>query len=312
MNCGDQNVSAPQLVVMAAGLGSRYGGLKQVEPIGPAGELLLEYAVFDAIRAGFARVVFVVRQDIEEDFRRHVGRNIESRIDTVYVHQKQDQYLLPGGERVAVDLPAGRKKPWGTAQAVLSAAHAITGPFAVINADDYYGSTSFETLATFLAEESADHCLIGYPLIKTLSDHGHVARGVCDVNADGLLAGVVERTRVGNFRQGIGCLLDNDIWHPLPATTIVSMNMWGFRLPIFNELAEAFSRFLDARGGEEKSECHLPAVIADLLETRAVRVRVLPTCERWYGVTWRGDRAALQTALAELAASGRYPVPLWG
>jgi dTDP-glucose pyrophosphorylase len=301
----------PQLVVMAAGIGSRYGGLKQVDPVGPSGEIVLDYAVYDAIRAGFAGVVFVIRRDIEEVFREKVGRSIEGRLDTRYVFQ--DLAALPPPYTV----PEGRTKPWGTGHAVLSAAQAVTAPFAVINADDYYGQQSFQVLADHLraARDSGgvyDFSMVAFRLENTVTEHGHVARGVCTATPDGRLASIVERTRIETSAGAIRFTEDaGATWTALPADTPVSMNMWGFTPGFMRELRDRFPAFLAKSAGNPKAEYFLPSVVNELIQEGKARVRLLQTPEKWYGVTYQEDKPQLKAFIQAQVAAGRYPAKLW-
>lgn len=305
-------MAKPQLVVMAAGIGSRYGGLKQIDPVGPGGEIIIDYSVYDAIRAGFGRVVFVIRRDIEQAFREKVGCTIESRIETVYVFQELDR--LPAGFAP----PAGRTKPWGTGHALLCAAEAVAGPCAVINADDFYGAGSFRILADHLraARDTGgvyDFCMVGFILGNTLTEHGHVARGVCTVSEGGTLRNIVERTRIE--RDGCGGARfsedDGNTWTPLDPASIVSMNMWGFTPSIFGELRERFPKFLRENIGNLKAELFIPTVVNELLAERKAVVKVLPTEEKWLGVTYQQDRPAVREAILQKIREGVYPERLW-
>ena len=292
------------LVVLAAGMGSRYGGLKQVDPMGPAGETVLDYSVHDAVRAGFDRVLFIIRRDFEAEFRASVGARFAGRVQVDYVFQALD--ALPAGQA----LPAGRTKPWGTGHAVWCAREALAGPFAVINADDFYGAGSFSRLAAFLrtaaaAEKSApEFAMVGFRLAKTLSEHGAVSRGVCAVAPDGTLAGIEERTGILATEVGTA---PGDNYAP---DTIVSMNCWGFTTVFLPQLDAAWRAFLAVNGASEKAEFYLPFAVNDLLRTGAARVRVLPTDDQWFGVTYREDKPRVQAAIAALVASGAYPSPL--
>jgi len=258
------NNPALTLVVMAAGIGSRYGGLKQLDPIGPGGEIILDYSVFDAIRAGFGRVVFIIRKEIEAAFRERVGRTVEQAVDTAYAFQRLDD--LPAGFAP----PAGRTKPWGTGQATLSCRGLVTGPCAVINADDFYGRAAFRTIAGYLAgardrDGLYDYCMVGYRLANTLSAHGHVARGVCRVDADGLLVDIVETTKIQRFGDAIRCERGEGVWEDLPGASVVSLNLWGFTPSIFDELGGRFPAFLEAHGKDPKAEYFLPTVVGELV-----------------------------------------------
>jgi dTDP-glucose pyrophosphorylase len=304
-------VTQPALVVMAAGIGSRYGGLKQVDPIGPGGEIVIDYAVYDALRAGFEQVIFVIRREIEDVFREKIGGKIEKRVETAYVFQELDD-LPPGFQ-----LPENRKKPWGTGHAVLSCRDVIDRPFAVINADDFYSFQAFQDLANYLHHASDqngvyDFAMVGYALSNTLSEHGSVARGVCQVSVSGYLEGIQERTRI-EPREGQIMYTENGAdWTPLSADSIVSMNMWGFTPSMITELAARFPIFLQKNAANiEKAEYFLPSVVNDLLQEGKARVRVLPVKEKWYGVTYPQDRAAVQEAVRELVRRGLYPENLW-
>jgi NDP-sugar pyrophosphorylase family protein len=289
-------MSSPTLLVLAAGMGSRYGGLKQLDPVGPGGETLLDYSVQDAIRAGFDRVVFLIRREIEEAFRTQVGRRYEGRVAVDYAFQQLDD--LPGG----FTPPTGRTKPWGTAHAVWCARHAVSAPFAAINADDFYGADAFHQLGRFLAAVDPDanpaaFSMAGYRLEKTLSEHGTVARGVCEVGADGLLRGVEEFTDLA--RRPDGMIASGE--RTFAADTPVSMNFWGFTPQIFPLLEEVLREFLQTQGGSEKAECYIPSAVAAMIAAGAATVRVLPTSADWFGVTYREDRPRVVAALQALA-----------
>jgi nucleotidyltransferase-like protein len=302
----------PQLVVMAAGIGSRYGGLKQVDPVGPSGEILLDYAVYDARRAGFDKVVFIIRKEIEAAFREKVGRAIESQIDTAYVFQELS--ALPDGFTV----PEGRTKPWGTGHAALTAAGEVTASCAVINADDYYGPSSYQALADFLNSAEDDDggvhnfCMVGFHLRNTLSEHGHVARGICTASAEGFLEGLVERTCIEAFGDTIRFTEDNGAtWTNIDGQRPVSTNIWGFTPAIFDELAAGFPAFLESAAGNPKAEYFLPTVVNNLIQAGRARVAVLPTEEKFYGVTYQEDKPELMAFIASQVAAGKYPEKLW-
>jgi hypothetical protein len=304
-------MTAPSLIILAAGIGSRYGGLKQIEPVGPSGELIVDYSVYDALQAGFGRVVFVISEAIEATFRERVGRRIERQCEVVYVFQRL-QDLPPG-----FALPPGRKKPWGTAHATLSCRDAVSGPFAVINADDFYGRSAYQALGQHLQnlqrrEGEVDYCLVGYLLENTLSEHGHVARGVCDVSPDGYLAGIRELTRIEKLGPAARYTEDGETWVEIPAGTVVSMNMWGFTPGLFAELEARFPLFL-ARNRETigTAEFLLPVVVGDLVNEGRARVKVLSADARWHGVTYPQDRPAVQQAIRELVEQGVYAGDLW-
>ena len=294
----------PTLVVLAAGMGSRYGGLKQVDPVGPSGEAILDYSVFDAVRAGFGKVVFVIRKDFEAEFKDKVGRKYEGLVPVAYCYQ--DLHDIPAPYAV----PEGREKPWGTAHAVRSARDVVKEPFAVINADDFYGRDSFARLGAFLSEVdpgSLHFSMAAYRLDLTLSENGSVARGVCDVAAGGTLKGVTEMTKL--VRAGDVAENREDEANPVkvPLDARVSMNCWGFTPRLFAELEERFPKFLAARGAEMKSEWYIPFVVDELIKEGKADCRVLPTESRWFGVTYREDRPVVVGEIAKLVESGEYP-----
>ena len=292
---------APTLLVLAAGLGSRYGGLKQLDPVGPAGETILDYAVFDAVRSGFGRVVFVIRRDFEAAFRTQVAAKYAGRVAVDFVFQALD--ALPAGFAP----PTGREKPWGTGHAVWCARDAIREPFAVIGADDFFGRDAFQKLAEFLSAdrkseiENRKFCMIGYRLDRTLSEHGTVARGVCEIGADGLLRGIVERTAIDPAQLGRG---------DLRGDATVSMNCFGFTPALFPALDAQLGEFLRV-GGDAKREFYLPAVVSAMIARGEATVRVLPTPGEWFGITHRGDRPRVVAALAALVQHGAYPAKLF-
>ena len=303
----------PVLVVMAAGMGSRYGGLKQLDPIDDNGHVILDYSVYDARRAGFETVVFVIKPEIEEDFRALVGNRIEKVMEVKYVFQRADD--LPEGYTV----PAGREKPWGTAQAVLAARDVVDGPFAVINADDYYGPEGFEEIYNYLLHHPDtpgmyEYAMVGYLLKNTVTEHGSVARGVCTETASGYLHSVVERTKI---IQGDRCPQytedDGETWNDLCEDDIVSMNLWGFQRSYLQEAWAGFPAFLDKALAENplKAEYFLPAVVSGLLSQHKARVKVLRSNDRWYGVTYKEDKPGVMAALRELREKGLYPEKLW-
>ena len=303
----------PVLVVMAAGMGSRYGGLKQLDPIDDNGHVILDYSVYDARRAGFETVVFVIKPEIEEDFRALVGSRIEKVMEVKYVFQRADD--LPDGYTV----PEGRAKPWGTAQAVLAARDVVDGPFAVINADDYYGPEGFEEIYNYLLHHPDtpgmyEYAMVGYLLKNTVTEHGSVARGVCTETASGYLHSVVERTKI---IQGDRCPQytedDGQSWNDLCEDDIVSMNLWGFQRSYLQEAWALFPAFLDKALAENplKAEYFLPAVVSSLLSQHKARVKVLRSNDRWYGVTYKEDKPGVMAALQELREKGLYPEKLW-
>ena len=306
-------MNKPVLVVMAAGMGSRYGGLKQLDPVDEYGHLIIDYALFDARRAGFETVIFIIKEELEELFRETIGDRISKVMNVKYAFQRPDD--LPAGYTV----PEGRVKPWGTAQAVLAARHLIDGPFAVINADDYYGPEGFEEIYHYLCgHPDTDHCheyaMVGYLLKNTVTENGSVARGVCTETANGYLHSVVERTKI---IKGDTCPRytedDGQTWHDLSGDDIVSMNLWGFQKSYLEEAWAGFPAFLDKAMAENplKGEYYLPTVVSSLLSAKKARVKVLRSEDKWYGVTYKEDKPTVVAALAELRAKGLYPQKLW-
>ena len=302
----------PTLLVMAAGMGSRYGGLKQVDPVGPSGETLMDYAVYDALKGGFDRAVFVVRRDFAEDFKRRVDGSFGRHIAVDYAYQELDD--LPAGFGV----PSGRTKPWGTAHAVRAAREIVTAPFAAINADDYYGREGFEKLGRFLAASAPaaagtpeSLAMVGYELRQTLTEHGSVARGLCQVDACDQLTSVVEHTKVSVSGGEISTLLEDGTVEPLEGSETVSMNLWGFTPACFDLLEADFKWWLAQYGETAKVEWFLSSVVSRLVERRQATVTVLPTASHWFGVTYREDRQSTIAAIAKLVAAGVYPARLW-
>ncbi len=298
-------MTSPALVILAAGMGSRYGGIKQIDPVGPSGEIVLDYSVYDAVRAGFEKVVFVIRRDIETPFREHIGARLEQQLDVAYVFQEMDAHLPAG-----FDVPADRGKPWGTGHAILCCRDAVDGPFCVINADDFYGAEAYRLMATQLQACPEQIAMVGYQLANTLSDHGSVSRGACDV-ADGCLRTVVERTRIEPDGDGARFLDDNGAWQPLTGNEVVSMNFWGFPAAIFGVLETQFHEFIRARGTESKSEFFIPSVVDRQIREAGERVRVLETDAQWFGVTYPEDKPVVVRKIAALVENGIYPERLW-
>ncbi len=299
----------PTLLVMAAGLGSRYGSLKQMDPFGPSGETIIDYSVYDARRAGFGKVVFVVREAILEDFKQTILSRFTDRIEVDYVLQEVDQ--VPDG----VAVPAERVKPWGTGHAVLVAAAKVQEPFAVINADDYYGAQSFQLMADYLtgvAHDAHEYCLLGYRLENTLSEHGHVSRGVCEIDDAGYLQQVTERTKIYRTDDGDVVYEEDGTTVPLTGQETVSMNLMGFAPSAFAYFEEYFRDFIRERGQELKSEFYLPFVMNEVIQRQIARVKVVTTPDRWFGVTYQADKAVAQQRFKELVQQGVYPERLWG
>lgn len=307
-------MNKPVLVVLAAGMGSRYGGLKQMDSVAGHGQSIIDYSIYDARRAGFEKVIFVIKRALEEDFRRLVGDRIARGIQVEYAFQELDD--LPAGYAV----PAGRKKPWGTTHAVLAARDLIRGPFAVINSDDYYGPEAFQLIYDFLStqDEAAvpqRYAMVSYLLGNTVTDNGSVARGVCRVGEDGLLREVVEHTRIEKDGSDARSTLDGgETWIPLPGSTPVSMNFWGFQRSFVDEGEARFPEFLDRILAEnpEKGEFYLPLLVSRLIGEGKAQVQVLPSEDKWYGVTYREDKPGVVAALADMTARGLYPENLWG
>ena len=285
------------LVVMAAGMGSRFGGLKQIEPIGKNGEILLDYSVYDAVKAGFNKVVFVIKHAIEADFKAVVGKRIEKMVKTEYVFQETD--ALPEG----FVCPADRVKPWGTAHAVLCCKDVVKEPFAVINADDYYGKSAFLKTAEFLKSNSSDYCMTGFRLVNTLTENGYVSRGVCEIE-NGELKSVTERTKIMDCKYTED---DGESWTALPPDTVVSMNLWGFMPDLFGFAENGFKEFLKKNIATSKSEYYLPSVVSELIDSGKKNVKVLIAEDKWYGVTYKEDKQMVCDAINKMAEDGLYP-----
>lgn len=300
-------MNKPTLVVMAAGMGSRFGGLKQMTPVDDEGNSILHYSLYDAWKAGFGKVVFIIKEAIEEDFKKFTS-GLERYLEVVYVNQEVDR--LPEGFAV----PEGRVKPWGTGHAVLCAKDDIDGPFAVINADDFYGRGAFEVLAAFLRESDAEneYAMVGYLLKNAITGNGSFARGVCEIS-DGCLVGVTERTHIEKRGEDAAYTEDGATFIPISGNTVVSMNCWGFRPSFLAELERRFPRFLEENlpKNPEKCEYFLPTVANRLLHEGLCTVRVLETTETWHGVTYREDLPAVRQAIAEMRRAGKYPEKLF-
>ena len=295
------------LVVMAAGLGSRYGGLKQIDPIGPSGEIIIDYSVFDAVKAGFSKVVFIIKKENEAVFREVLGNKLENVIDVDYAFQ--DVNDIPGGNIY------GREKPWGTGHAVLAAKPFVKTPFAVINADDFYGKATFTGLQSFLSSvednERYQYAMMGFILENTLTDNGSVARGICEVSQEGFLKKITERTKIQRF-DDVTKFEENGIWTPIPQGSFVSMNTWGFTLSIFDELEKRLPEFLkNSQDNILKAEYFLPSVVDALIQEKKADVKVVPCQEKWYGVTYKEDKQPVMDAIAAMVDAGNYPKKLW-
>jgi len=302
----------PVLVVMAAGMGSRYGGLKQIDPVGSRGEAILDYSLFDAYQAGFETAVIIIKEAIREEFMQTVGKRLQNcPMEIRYAYQ--ELHKLPAGYAA----PEGRTKPWGTCHAVLCAKEAIDGaPFAVVNADDYYGKSAFRVVYDYLTKaadgEKYDYCMVGYQLGNTVTDHGSVARGVC-VTENGLLADITERTRIEKRPEGIAFTEDGENWHILPPQTPVSMNLWGFTPSFLAEIESRMAAFLEKALADNpnKGEFYLPMLVSSLLKENKAAVRVLHSPDKWYGVTYAADRPQVMAAIAQMTRDGKYPDGLW-
>ncbi len=299
----------PVLVIMAAGMGSRYGGCKQMDPVGSHDQVILDYSIYDARRAGFETVIFVIKHEIEADFKERIGSRVARHMDVRYAFQRMDD--LPDG----YSIPQGRTKPWGTAQAALAAQPLIDGPFAIINADDYYGRSAFQTIYDYLCAhpDGDEYAMVAYRLENTVTDYGHVARGVCRVGADGYLTGIVERTRIEKGPPPRFTEDEGNTWTELPGDTMVSMNFWGFTPSLLDRARRRFPDFLDQALAETpmKAEYLLPTLVGQLIDQGEVTVRALSSGDKWYGVTYKEDKPAVSGAIAGMTAQGLYPEQLW-
>ena len=296
----------PTLLILAAGMASRYGSMKQIDGFGPHGETIIDYSIYDAIKAGFGKVSFIIREEFAEPFKAIFEPKLKCRIETDYVYQSYD--LKPFGINKTIE----RAKPWGTAHAVLAARNQIHEPFCVINADDYYGYDAFEKMAKFLTTEVADdhYSLVGYQIGKTLSEYGSVSRGVCVVNEAGNMTAINERTQV--YFKGDGIVYEeNGVETPLSEDTRVSMNFWGFTPAVFKQSEEMFRKFVDANEHNPKAEFFIPLVADQLIKSGIADFKVIPTASKWFGVTYKEDKPIVQKSISELVANGTYPENLW-
>ncbi len=284
------------LVVMAAGMGSRFGGLKQIEPVGKNNEVLLDFSVYDAVKAGFTKVVFVIKHAIEKDFKAIIGKRIEKMVEVRYVFQEND--VLPEG----FVCPEDRVKPWGTAHAILCCKDVVKEPFAVVNADDFYGRSAFKKIADFLKKETKDYCMVGFRLVNTLTENGYVSRGVCEIK-DNKLASVTERTKIVDCKYTED---DGESWTPMSPDTVVSMNLWGFMPDIFGYIEDGFKEFLTQNINVPKSEYYLPSVVSSLIEKGEKQVEVLIAEDKWYGVTYKEDKQNVVDAIGAMVDAGMY------
>ena len=284
------------LVVMAAGMGSRFGGLKQIEPVGKNNEVLLDFSVYDAVKAGFTKVVFVIKHAIEKDFKAIIGKRIEKMVKVEYVFQEND--VLPKG----FVCPEDRVKPWGTAHAILCCKDVVKEPFAVVNADDFYGRSAFKKIADFLKQETKDYCMVGFRLVNTLTENGYVSRGVCEIK-DNKLSSVTERTKIVDCKYTED---DGESWTPMSPDTVVSMNLWGFMPDIFGYIEDGFKEFLTQNINVPKSEYYLPSVVSSLIENGEKQVEVLIAEDKWYGVTYKEDKQNVVDAIGAMVDAGMY------
>ena len=306
-------MNKPVLVVMAAGMGSRYGGLKQIDPVGAHGQLIIDYSIYDARRAGFETGVFIIKHEIEDAFKEAIGDRLSKVIDVRYAYQELND--LPEGYAI----PEGRVKPWGTAHAALAARNVVEGPFAIINADDYYGPEAFKTIYDYLSQNPDtpgcyEYAMVGYLLGNTVTEHGHVARGVCVEDENNFLVTVTERTRIEKDGENARFTEDDGAtWTALPGNTIVSMNMWGLTKSFMDEAWAGFPAFLDKALAENplKGEYFLPSVISSLIQAGKARSKVLRSADKWYGVTYQADKPVVVAAIAEKTVEGVYPDNLW-
>ncbi len=299
----------PTLLILAAGIGSRYGGLKQLDRIGPSGETIIDYSIYDAIRAGFGKVIFIIKEQIEKDFKEVFVERLSDRIPIDYVFQ--ELWMVPEG----ISIPDNRSKPWGTGHAVMMADGKIDGPFAVINADDFYGAGAFATLAEYYRdwtpERENDYCMIAYQVGNTLSDFGTVSRGVCQTDSHSMLIDVVERTKLARRGDQIAWENEHGTWITVPGNSVVSMNFWGFTPSFFSYLNKGFEAFIRDNAGNIKSEFYIPSMVNDLINKKKATVKVLSCGEKWFGMTYREDRDIVMGSIRDLVHKGVYPENLW-
>jgi len=297
----------PTLLILAAGMGSRFGGLKQVEPVGPNGEAIIDYTIFDAIRAGFGKVVFIIRESFADAFREKFDAKLKGRIEVEYVFQELDK--LPEG----FALPEGREKPWGTGHAILMAKEVINEPFCAINADDFYGKNAYQVMTDFLttSTDPSEYSMVGYQLSNTLSDHGSVSRGLCDVDQNNNLVKIVETTKIVKRDRGIVSIEENGSETPLTGMESASMNFWGFKPSIFDTLEEKFISFLTTEIEKPKSELYIPFVVFESITEGKSLVKVLKADSPWFGVTYQEDKPIVVAKITQLIESGEYPHKLW-
>lgn len=297
------------LLILAAGMGSRFGGLKQIAEVGPNGEAIIDYSLYDAVKAGFKKIVFVIRREFEDAFKQRVGNKLDG-VEVHYVYQEMDKCI---GD---FQIPEDRVKPWGTGHAILVTDDVINEPFAVINADDFYGSNSFKIINNFLSDNNqvneTTYAMVGYILKNTLSEHGHVSRGICDVADDMLLKGITEKTKITKAENGAEAIDENGNVEKFTGDELVSMNLWGFHPSIFNHLKKQFAEFLQQQGGKPKSEFYIPSVVDSLINSGQAVSKVLKTDEQWFGVTYSEDMEKARQSIKSLIEKGVYPEKLWG
>jgi choline kinase len=300
-------MTQPTLLILAAGMASRYGSMKQTEGFGPSGETIMDYSIYDAIKAGFGKVVFIIRKDFAENFKANFGARLKGKIAVDYVYQEMDCYVN------ANDIPADRTKPWGTGHAILCASEIVNEPFAVINADDYYGSDAFVKAAAFLQNECNEntYAIIGYQLDKTLSDHGTVSRGVCEVDENNNLVSIKERVKIYS-EDGKVVYEENDQKTIVPGNSSVSMNFWCFHPSVFELAAKLFKAFVPANKDNIKAEFFIPIIADEFIKNRDNRIKVIPTSAQWFGVTYKEDAASVKASIDDLVKNKAYPASLWG
>lgn len=305
-------MKGPTLVILAAGMGSRYGGLKQIDPIDNEGHKIIDFSIYDAIRAGFTKIVFIIKRENEEDFRKCIGDAVSKKVQVEYVFQELTN--IPEGAVI----PEGRVKPWGTAHAIYCCKDVVNEPFAVINSDDYYGVSAYKSLYDFLMSDKQDSkypfCMVGYELKNTLTENGSVARGCCQMDEEGYLVSIDERTKIVKTEDGAAYSKDDgETFIPMPIDTLVSMNMWGFTPDIFGELKLSMERFFanDVEGNPLKSECYLPMEVGGMVDAGKATVKVLSSSDKWFGVTYKEDKPFVMASIQALKDNGTYPEKLW-
>ena len=300
----------PTLLILAAGIGSRYGGLKQLDKIGPSGETIIDYSIYDAIKAGFGKVIFIIKEAIEDDFKEAFVERLKEKVAIDYVFQ--ETWMVPEG----IEIPDNRSKPWGTGHAVLMADGKIKGPFAVINGDDFYGRGAFQAFADYFRDwnpdRANDYCMVGYHVANTLSEFGSVSRGVCQADANSFLVDVVERTHIERSSAGVVFKNEQGKFVEIDDNTIVSMNFWGFTPSFFGYLKTGFEDFIQKNAGDLKAEFFIPSIVNELIKTQKATVKILNCDEQWFGMTYKEDRLMVVKSIRALVRGGIYPENLWG